>query len=142
MIIISHRANLKGKDKNTENHPDQIRKVSRDFLVEVDIWYSNGWYFGHDNPQYKVDLQTFEDIKDRVIYHAKNNQAAERLLETDLHWFWHQKDDMTITSKGWLWCYPDKPLRGGILVDFNSPRYIDGVSGVCVNDPIRWSNLK
>ena len=141
MIIISHRGNLRGKDESTENHPDQIKKASKDFLVEVDVWYSDGWYFGHDNPEYKVNLFEFE-VNHRCIYHAKNIHAAERLLSTNLHWFWHQKDDMTITSNGWMWCYPNKPAKGGILVDFNSPRYMNNVRGVCVDDPSGWRNLK
>jgi ribose 5-phosphate isomerase B len=35
MIIVSHRANLEGKNKATENHPDQIRKVSKDFVSQA-----------------------------------------------------------------------------------------------------------
>mgnify|MGYP003660297470 CR=1 FL=1 len=142
MIIVSHRANLEGKNKSTENHPDQIRKVSKYFLVEADIWYKGGWYLGHDKPEHHIKLHSFLNLKDRILFHCKNKMAAERLFESEFHWFWHQRDDMTLTSRGWMWCFPNKPVKGGILVDFKKPRYIKDIRGVCVDNPIEWSNVK
>jgi len=143
MIIISHRGNLEGRDESKENHPDQIRKASKEFLVETDIWYDGGWYLGHDEPKYKIKLFSFLDINDKVIFHAKNRRATEKLLGSAFHWVWHQMDDMTLTSRGWMWCFPNKPNKGGILVDFGKPRYLSkDVAGVCVDDPIAWRNFR
>ena len=32
------------------------------------------------------------------------------MLKEDIHCFWHQEDDVTLTSKGYMWTYPGKPL--------------------------------
>jgi hypothetical protein len=32
------------------------------------------------------------------------------LEKTNAHYFWHQEDDYTITSKGFIWTYPGKKL--------------------------------
>jgi hypothetical protein len=33
------------------------------------------------------------------------------------NYFWHQKDDVTLTSKGYIWAYPGKqPLENSIAV--------------------------
>jgi len=44
--------------------------------------------------------------------HAKNKEAFSKLLENNLTTFWHQNDDYTLTSNGWIWVYPNKPLLG------------------------------
>ena len=55
------------------------------------------------------------------------------LLESDIHCFWHQEDDATLTSKGYIWAYPGKqPIKNSIAV---MPEiYSDDVSkciGIC-----------
>jgi hypothetical protein len=32
------------------------------------------------------------------------------MLDNNIHCFWHQKDDFTITSQGFIWTYPGKPV--------------------------------
>ena len=56
MILISHRANLDGKNPKTENSPDAIdAAISLRYDVEVDVWYDNGkWFLGHDKPTYAI----------------------------------------------------------------------------------------
>jgi hypothetical protein len=51
MIIISHRGNLYGPDKENENKPDQIQKVlNLGYYVEIDVWFiDEKLYLGHDN---------------------------------------------------------------------------------------------
>ena len=29
---------------------------------------------------------------------------------SNIHYFWHQEDDVTLTSRGYLWTYPGKQL--------------------------------
>ena len=53
MIIISHRGNLYGPDKENENKPGQIQKVlNLGYYVEIDVWLFD-WklYLGHDMKQ-------------------------------------------------------------------------------------------
>jgi hypothetical protein len=34
-----------------------------------------------------------------------------------LNYFWHQEDDVTLTSKGYIWAYPGKqPIKNSIAV--------------------------
>jgi hypothetical protein len=110
MIFISHRGNICGPDPKSENKPDQIQKViNMGFDVEIDVWHDdNCWYLGHDTPETKVD-ELF--LKNTSLWcHAKNLSALEKMLELNIHCFWHQEDDFTLTSKGFIWTYPDKKL--------------------------------
>ena len=109
MILISHRGNLNGKS-SYENHPEYIQDaLSKDFDVEIDVWYIDGEYWlGHDNPQYPVDKHYLENPK--LWCHAKNIDALNNMCKNGIHCFWHQNDDVTLTSHGYLWTYPDKQL--------------------------------
>ena len=67
MILISHRANLNGKNKLTENSLDQIKYcISIDINVEIDVWMINQEFFlGHDEPQYKIN---FDFLKNESLW--------------------------------------------------------------------------
>jgi len=58
MILISHRGNINGKNPTRENSPDYIMEtISMGYDVEIDIWLiDNDLFLGHDNPQYKIDI--------------------------------------------------------------------------------------
>lgn len=117
MIFISHRGNLYGKNKNEENHPDYIKHaLSRGYDVEIDIWYKNGSFFlGHDEPNYKIKKSFLNNSK--FWCHAKNAEAFYELSKIKSHYFWHQKDDYTLTSKGFMWVYPKKKyFKNSIVV--------------------------
>jgi hypothetical protein len=108
MKLISHRGNLNGPNEERENHPDYIMEtVQHGCPVEVDVWRERGqWMLGHDGPQYTT---TLEFISHPEFYiHAKNLEALASLTSTDLHYFWHQEDDFTLTSKNFIWTYPGK----------------------------------
>lgn len=110
MIIISHRGNLHGPNKEKENHPEQIKNVlDLGYYVEIDVWLKDDkLYLGHDKPQYETSLPFLK--KDRLICHCKNIEALEVLLNEGIHCFSHDKDDVVLTSKNWLWVYPNKKL--------------------------------
>ena len=56
------------------------------------------------------------------------------LQNKEINCFWHQSDDYTLTSKGYIWTYPNKKiLPGGIMVVFgnqNIPKTED-IGGIC-----------
>ena len=110
MIYISHRGNLTGKSLKDENNPDYLMKaVESGYDVEIDVWFENdSFYLGHDKPIFKVDKKFLENTK--FWCHAKNINALHELSKTDSHYFWHQDDDFTLTSKGIIWTYPGKYL--------------------------------
>ena len=101
---------MDGKYVEFENNPIQIdRALKNGFDVEIDVWYKdNEWYLGHDEPQYKVNLKYLKN--DKFWCHSKNIDALHMMLENNIHCFWHQEDDVTLTSKGYMWTYPGKKL--------------------------------
>ena len=55
-------------------------------------------------------------MRRNVIWcHAKNIQALKFLLDNKFHVFFHDKDDYTLTSKGYVWAYPGKNLVEGAI---------------------------
>ena len=110
MYLISHRGNISGIDKNNENKPEYIKKaLSLGFDVEVDVRFEKGDFFlGHDFSQFKIDKNFLMNKK--IWCHAKTTEALCALNEINAHYFWHQEDDYTITSNGFIWTYPGKKL--------------------------------
>lgn len=102
-----------------ENRPDYIDKaVDLGFDVEVDLWsYDNQFFLGHDFGTYPIAPDWLLERKDHLWIHAKNEEALERLMSTKLHYFWHESDLATLTSRGFVWVYPGRqPINGSIAV--------------------------
>ena len=123
MILISHRGNLTGKEPEKENHPDHIwNAMLQGFHVEVDVWYiGNKFKLGHDKPQYDFPFELVKNHSNRLWLHCKNIEAMVKWYELDrrgihVNYFWHQKDDVILTSKGYLWAYPGKDVDNSIAV--------------------------
>ena len=110
MKLIAHRGNINGPRPDFENSPEYIlNTVRRGFDVEIDVWCKNDkWYLGHDEPQYPIN---FSFLKNKKFWcHAKNLKALEIMLKNNIHCFWHENDDFTLTSQGFVWTYPGKEL--------------------------------
>jgi hypothetical protein len=109
--LIAHRGNRDGIEAE-ENSPEFLQQaIDLGYDIEVDIRYINEeWWLGHDGPQYKIDspFNLFDNSK--VWWHCKNFAALEKMQGTDLNYFWHQEDDHTLTSKGFIWTYPGKEI--------------------------------
>jgi hypothetical protein len=136
MKIISHRGNLTGVSSN-ENKIDQIY-LTHDlgFDVEIDIWFCDGqFYLGHDEPTTLV-LEHFL-IQNWIWCHAKNLDALEPLKKIGAHFFWHENDLLTITSRGILWCSNGVYLESGITVT-NSIDCPKNILGVCTDTPLKY----
>ncbi len=120
MRLISHRGNVFGPDKQKENKPDQISKVlSMGFDCEIDLWFvDKSYYLGHDKPTYEVSL---DFIRRKGLWlHCKNFESL-RSVPKNCDYFWHQSDDFTLTSKGYIWTFPEKRVgKMSIIVDNNA----------------------
>ena len=119
MILISHRGNIDGKIVERENHPDYIDEaIALGYDVEIDLWFIDGRvYLGHDEPQYEVDDSWLGERTDKLWVHCKNVESLYWIRSTILHYFWHEEDTVTLTSKNHIWAYPGKqPIRGSIAV--------------------------
>lgn len=141
MILISHRGNLDGKNPDRENDISYILEaLQKGYQCEIDVWHSTtyGWYLGHDIPQYKTD-ETFL-MNPGLWIHAKNIDALHKLSELGVNYFWHEEDDYTLTSKGYIWAYPGRGVPQGsksicVLPEINNQN-VDNFLGVC-SDYIR-----
>lgn len=112
MKIISHRGNLFGPEKELENTKKRIDEVIALGLdVEVDVRVVGGSLFlGHDSPEEEVSEEWILDRSDKLWIHCKNMEAIDLFLGKDANYFWHQEDDCTLTSKGYVWVYPGKSI--------------------------------
>ena len=143
MIFISHRGNLHGKTKERENDPFYISEaLDMGFDVEVDVRrVEEKWFLGHDEPEYRVDKLFLENK--RIWCHAKDIHTLECLLHIDCHCFWHQTDDVTLTSKNYIWTYPTKQLSpSSIAVMPEVANYkiveLKKCSGICSDNIIEF----
>ena len=108
---ISHRGNIDGRIPNAENSPEYVSlALSKGYEVEIDVWFVDGSvYLGHDEPYYLIEESFLENPK--LWCHTKNEEAFFRMLQNqNIHSFWHQDDDYTLTSKGIPWVYPGKKI--------------------------------
>lgn len=114
MRIIAHRANTDGPNPDTENSINQIlTAIEQGFDVEIDTWVIDGKiYFGHDAPKYECSERVLFSIIEKSWFHCKNLQAMIFLPQKfpGIKYFWHQTDDYTITSNGYIWTYPGKKI--------------------------------
>lgn len=121
MILISHRGNLSGINSNRENTTDYISEaLEKGYDVEIDVRGRDGKLFlGHDFEQEEVDGKYLSGLKFWV--HAKNIEAVQLIREWNrtnrgrIHWFWHQEDDITLTSMNFIWTYPGKDIIEGAI---------------------------
>jgi len=122
MILISHRGNTEGKIEKLENSPLYIvQAIEQGFDVEIDIHYVDGQlWLGHDKPQYPITIEFLELYKDKLWIHCKNLEAVTYLKSANtnkrFNYFWHQKDEVTITSKEYIWAYPGINCKDSIAV--------------------------
>ena len=156
MILISHRGNINGKKLLLENTPTYIdNALKRGYNVEIDVWwYNESFYLGHDKPLYKIDAEFLYKLgKDGSQFwcHAKNVEAIIEMKKytpinrhaypfPNIHYFWHQKDDITLTSQGYVWAYPGKqPIKDSIAVlpeIFQDD--LDVCKGICSDNIINY----
>lgn len=140
MIKIAHRGNISGPSQQNENEPSYIVKALKEgFDVEIDVWLiDDKLYLGHDMPEYLVGLSFVKN--DKFWCHCKNIDALKFLLHNNVRCFFHNTDDATLTSDGYIWTHPRKYLtEKSICVmperdSFNIPKYVAGVCSDYVAD--------
>ena len=134
MILISHRGNIEGRNPDQENKPEYIRAaLFQGYDCEIDVWYvDDNFYLGHNYPQYKIEESFLYNAK--LWCHAKNIQALYKMkLNPLIHCFYHETDKVAITSKGYLWTYPNNELTDKsicVLPEIQKIK-IDNCAGIC-----------
>ncbi len=134
MILIAHRGNTHGPKPEYENYPQYVTEALKaGYDVEIDVWFTdNKFYLGHDNPQYEVPLIFLENEK--LWCHAKNLGALEIMQGLNVHYFWHQNDDITLTSKNFVWTFPNKSLIYNsicVLPELYNQEITSKATGIC-----------
>lgn len=116
MIFVSHRGNIFGSNPELENNPKYIiEAINQQFDVEIDVWYIDGKYFlGHEAPKYETSI---DFLKHESLWcHLKNIEAVTSLSKVkDVHWFWHESDKVTITSKGYVLALVGTVIPGTVV---------------------------
>jgi len=140
MILISHRGNIDGVNKLRENKIDYINEaIKNGFDVEIDVWYKkNEFYLGHDNP---VDKVSKDYLKNNSLWcHAKNFESLQKMLENDIHCFFHDTDKYTLTSRNYIWAFPG--IDGGENTIAVKPEgknlNLIKFSGICSDNIIKY----
>ena len=75
--------------------------------------------------------------------HAKNLEALKIMLSySDIHCFWHQEDDVTLTSRGYIWTYPGKPLTENSIAvkPEKNNENVKKVLGICSDYVVDYKN--
>lgn len=148
LILISHRGNIYHPDPDKENHPDQlIKALNKGFNVELDVWKVDDCYaLGHDKPQYEIHENFLTNSK--FWCHAKNLETINHLIKNpNIHSFYHQNDDCTLTSKGYIWTFPGQSylmsksiavLPENTPLEANISKY--NLGGICSDYIVRFSH--
>ena len=143
MILISHRGNISGPNKEMENKPEYIiDTLHKGYDVEIDVWSKDKqFYLGHDKPRYEVDRIFIQNPK--LWCHAKNLEALKRMLDNKkIHCFWHETDKYTITSKGLIWTYPEErvtPSSVVVVAGSGLSQSYKKIHGICGDYVLAWS---
>ena len=144
MIFISHRGNIDGRNPDLENKPEYImRAVNFGFDCEIDVWkIKNNWLLGHDEPQYLIEKSFL--LSESLWCHAKNKEALEEMLKEKIHCFWHEEDKYTLTSKGYIWTYPNvEPTEQSICMLLENKQKIKtNYAGICSDYIINYREKK
>lgn len=134
MIRIAHRGNTNGPS-HKENEPGYIEDaISKGFDVEFDLWrVEDSLWLGHDEPKYLITDSFLVDNSQRSWIHCKNLEALYYLNTKypELNYFWHQEDDFTLTSQGYIWAYPGMQATDKTVVVSLNNENVEGAYGIC-----------
>jgi hypothetical protein len=137
MKLISHRGNINGKDLLLENSPSYIETaIYLGYNVEIDVWYKDGFWLGHDAPEYKIPIEFLTSNSSRLWIHCKNFKALSKLLKYDLTIFYHEKEEYTIISNKLIWAHNIKTVDNTCIIPLLSKMDVEAwkpsdVYGVC-----------
>lgn len=144
MLIISHRGNLEGENESTENSPSQIETaINFGYDVEIDLWLiDNDFMLGHDKPEHPISLDWLVSNEKFLWVHCKNFEAIDYLSKNkiNLNYFFHDSDDLTLTSRNFMWIYPKKIYSNNSIIvckdDDEFKNYLKKPPlGVCTDNP-------
>lgn len=144
MVIIAHRGNVRGPAGAAENTAEHIiSALSMGFDVEVDVWMRGGLPFlGHNGPRTPVSNDMLLD--GRMWCHAKEPDALDFLLSIGSHCFFHEGDEVTLTSRGIILTLVGRiPIHNSICMLPEKLR-VDGLpncTGICSDHAEKFRDM-
>ena len=114
MKLIAHKGNVNGPDSLKENTPEQIEWcIENGYDVEIDVRYSpekDKFYLGHDDLQHEINWWWLAGKQKNLWIHCKDLFTLHEFTArtSGYNYFWHQRDDYTLTSKGQIWASPSQ----------------------------------
>lgn len=147
MKIISHRGNLYGPEPDKENTIQSIETcIALNFDVEIDIWaIKNNLFLGHDDPKHHVSKSYLLERKNVLWIHCKNKESLSNVIDLDLNFFYHYKDDFVLTSKKNIWTYPGKLTDSNsvqVLPEWDDFKNLDkNCFGICTDYPVKVKEM-
>lgn len=140
--MIAHRANLRGPQPQHENKVSYIlQAIESGYHVECDVWMVNGeLWCGHDKPQYGIQESWLRNYNYKLWIHCKNRDAFEYLSNPKkaLNVFFNDKDDYTITSKGYILANIGIPTKGIAILPEITNMDIRGCKGAITDYPVYY----
>lgn len=114
MIAIAHRGCFEGPSPDENSTSLIYKSLEKGFDVEIDVWFvNNKFMLGHNEPVYEIDINFLANPN--LWCHAKNIPALYQMMEMNVHCFYHQEDDVTLTSRGFIWTFPGQPQMPGCI---------------------------
>jgi hypothetical protein len=148
MIYIAHRGNLNGPNPIDENKPEYLlNAIKNGFHVETDLWLiDDSLYLGHDNAEYKIEIDFLLKIKDKLFCHCKNIDALYFIIKnySEIECFYHNEDKCVLTSKNHIWNYPGTELTNisiCVMPEVIGQKPIN-CFGVCTDYPVKYFSLE
>lgn len=137
MKLIAHRGNYRGPNPERENEPGYVFETltNTPYYVEVDLRLVNGaLHSGHDAPQYVFPTELL--AHPRLYVHAKDIRTLwyMRVNHPEVHTFFHDSDDVVLTSQGELWTYPGReltPLSIAVMPEVAYATHSTDIAGIC-----------
>jgi hypothetical protein len=141
MIYVAHRGNVNGRDPDLENTVDYCLEAHKqDYWLEVDLWAADGLFLGHDGPVNEVSKECGLFVgADDILIHAKDLNTVRWCIENGVHWFFHEGDEVTCSSRG----YPISHVRNGpvfgvISMVFEYGPQVGECLGVCSDEVFKY----
>lgn len=142
-VKIAHRGNTNGPCSR-ENMPLYVlAALAAGYDAEIDVWWKDGeLWLGHDKPDHMVGENFLLKKKKWLWCHAKNIEALEHLFKMKMHCFFHDQDDCTLTSQGYIWTYPKNLVLTSRSIAVMPERVQDwdlaNAYGVCTDFPDKY----
>ena len=103
MILIAHRGNMNGPNEYENGQKYCEEAIAQGFNIELDVWYTDTWWTGHDRPQYKISWNWISKRQNNLWIHCKNVEAAKTCQVFQS--FCHSSDPYSYTSNGKIWLH-------------------------------------